>query len=150
MPARSVSRSGETSRRPGDRGSDSSIMPNDVETPLAELRDAVRRFVAERAWEQFHTPKNLAMSIVIEAAELMEHVQWLEPKEAWRIAHDAVKKAAVAEEIADVFSYLLALCNVLDLDLTQATLAKLQKNEAKYPVDQFRGRYGEDDPRPAK
>jgi NTP pyrophosphatase (non-canonical NTP hydrolase) len=124
-------------------------MPSDAETPVAELRDAVRRFVAERAWEKFHTPKNLAMSVVIEAAELMEHVQWLEPMESWQIADDAGKKAAVAEEIADVFSYLLALCNVIGIDLTGATLAKLQKNAVKYPIEQFRGRYGEDDPRPA-
>jgi dCTP diphosphatase len=125
-------------------------MSSDADTPLAELRNAVRQFVAARAWEKFHTPKNLAMSVVIEAAELMEHVQWLEPREAWLIANDPGKKQAVAEEIADVFSYLLALCNVLDLDLTQATLAKLRKNEAKYPVEQFRGRSGEDDPRPAE
>lgn len=89
------------------------------------------------------------MSVAVEAAELLEHVQWLEPAEAWAIAGDAAKKAAVAEEMADVFSYLLALCNVLDVDLTQATLAKLRKNEAKYPVEQYRGRYGEEDPRPA-
>lgn len=110
----------------------------------------MQRFVAERAWEKFHTPKNLAMSVAIEAAELMEHVQWLEPSEAWQLASDEPRKAAVAEEMADVFSYLLALCNVLGVDLTQATLAKLHKNEAKYPVAQFRGRYGEEDPRPAQ
>jgi NTP pyrophosphatase (non-canonical NTP hydrolase) len=120
---------------------------NDSTTPIAALRSALKQFVAERAWERFHSPKNLAMSISIEAAELMEHVQWLSVEESWQIVNDQTRKEALAEEIADVCGYLLALVNVLDLDLTESVLMKLEKNRRKYPVDQFRGRYGVDDPR---
>jgi dCTP diphosphatase len=126
-----------------------SPLPDDTITPIAMLRDAMRQFVAERSWERFHSPKNLAMSLAIEAAELMEHVQWLETTESRALADDVERKAAMGEEMADVFCYLLALCNALDLDLTTTTLAKLEKNRMKYPVDQFRGRYGAADPNPA-
>jgi dCTP diphosphatase len=121
-------------------------MTSDSDTPLAELRTAVRQFVAERAWEPFHSPKNLAASVAIEAAELLEHVQWMDVEESRRLAADAARKQKMAEEMADVLCYVLALANVLELDLTQATLAKLQKNREKYPVAEYRGRYGPDDP----
>lgn len=124
----------------------SSNVPDDSITPIAMLRTAIRQFVAERSWEQFHSPKNLTMSLAIEAAELMEHVQWLDAVQSYEIRADAERKAAFGEEMADVFCYLLALANVLDLDLTQTTLAKLRKNEVKYPAEQFRGRYGASDP----
>jgi NTP pyrophosphatase (non-canonical NTP hydrolase) len=120
---------------------------NDSTTPIATLRAALKQFVAERAWEPFHSPKNLAMSVAIEAAELMEHLQWLSAEESWQLVNDQARKEALAEEIADVCCYLLALVNVLDLDLTKSVLMKLEKNRRKYPVDQFRGRYGIDDPR---
>ena len=121
---------------------------DDTITPIAKLRTALKQFVAERSWEQFHSPKNLAMSLAIEAAELMEHVQWLSDVQSWEIKEDAERRAALGEEMADVFCYLLALCNVLDIDLTQTMLAKLDKNRAKYPVNEFHGRYGADDPTP--
>jgi len=120
---------------------------NDSTTPIATLRAALKQFVAERAWEPFHSPKNLAMSVAIEAAELMEHLQWLSVEESWQLVHDQARKEALAEEIADVCCYLLALVNALDLDLTKSVLMKLEKNRRKYPVDQFRGRYGSNDPR---
>jgi NTP pyrophosphatase (non-canonical NTP hydrolase) len=126
----------------------SSAGPDDAITPIATLRTAMKQFVAEREWERFHSPKNLAMSLAIEAAELMEHVQWLETNESGEIRNDAKRKAAMGEEMADVFCYLLALCNALDLDLTMTTLAKLEKNKAKYPAGEYRGRYGADDPNP--
>lgn len=122
--------------------------PDDSITPIALLRSEIRKFVAERNWEQFHSPKNLIMSLAIEAAELMEHVQWLDARQSCEIRDDAGRKAAMGEEMADVFCYLLALCNVLDIDLTRTSLMKLEKNRAKYPVDQFRGRYGSSDPSP--
>lgn len=121
---------------------------DDAQTTVAALKEVMREFVAEREWEQFHSPKNLAMSLAIEAAELMEHVQWLEATASRELANDEVRKVAMGEEIADVFCYLLALCNVLDLDLTQTMLAKMQKNREKYPAAAFRGRYGKDDPGP--
>jgi dCTP diphosphatase len=121
--------------------------PTDQTTSVAVLRAAVKAFVAERAWEPFHSPKNLAMSIAIEAAELMERVQWLTVEESWQAGRNPDQRAGLAEEIADVGSYLLALVNVLDLDLTQTLLSKLEKNRAKYPVKEFRGRFGAEDSR---
>ncbi|MGC3970015.1 MAG: nucleotide pyrophosphohydrolase [Pirellulales bacterium] len=118
---------------------------NDAQTTVAELRELVRTFVAERNWEQFHTPKNLAMSAAIEAAELMEHFQWLTPQASQALAEDAGKREAVGEELADVVCYLLALANVLGLDVADSVARKMVRNAAKYPADEFRGRYGRDD-----
>jgi NTP pyrophosphatase (non-canonical NTP hydrolase) len=119
----------------------------DAATTVADLRDVVRQFVAERAWEVFHSPKNLAMSVAIEAAELMERFQWLEVAESRQVIADPQARAAIAEEIADVASYLLALCNVMHLDLSDTVQAKMAKNAAKYPVGAYRGRYGPEDQR---
>ncbi len=124
--------------------------PNDADATLAQLRERVRGFVNERNWQQFHTPKNLAMALAIEAAELMEHVQWLTPEESRAIANDAEKRAAAGEELADIFCYVLAIANELGLDLTQTFFAKMKKNEIKYPADEFRGRYGPQDPNPVE
>lgn len=120
----------------------------DVQTTVAELRQLVDQFVAERNWRQFHTPKNLSMSLAIEAAELMEHFQWLTPKESSAVAQDAARRGAAGEELADVLCYALALANELGLDVATAMRAKLRKNELKYPAAEYRGRYGHDDPRP--
>jgi NTP pyrophosphatase (non-canonical NTP hydrolase) len=117
----------------------------DSSTTLAELRELVRRFVEERDWRQFHAPKNLSMSLAIEAAELMEHFQWIDIAESRRIADDPAKLAAVGEEIADVLCYLLALANELEIDLSAAVRDKMVKNAAKYPADQSRGRYAPPD-----
>lgn len=118
---------------------------SDASTPIAELRELVRRFVDERDWRQFHTPKNLAMSLAIEAAELMEHFQWLTPEQSRGIAGDAGKLTAVGEELADVLCYAFALANELDLDVADCIRRKMVRNAAKYPADEFRGRYGADD-----
>jgi len=118
----------------------------DSKTTVAELRDVVEQFVAERDWHQFHTPKNLAMALAIEAAELMEHFQWLTPDQSWQVADQPQKKTEVGEELSDVFCYLLALANELDLDLSAALEDKMVKNAQKYPVKQFRGLFGPDDP----
>jgi len=114
---------------------------SDSTTTLAELRELVRRFVAERDWEQFHTPKNLSMSLAIEAAELMEHFQWIDVAESRRAGDDPAKLAAIRDEIADVLCYTLALANELKLDLSDAVRDKMVKNAAKYPVARSRGRY---------
>ncbi|MGI6418381.1 MAG: nucleotide pyrophosphohydrolase [Thermoguttaceae bacterium] len=118
----------------------------DAETTVAQLRLIVDAFVAERDWGQFHTPKNLAMSLAIEAAELMEHFQWLTPEQSWQAAADAEKKQAIGEELSDVFSYLLALAGALKLDLASALAAKMVKNAEKYPVEHYRGLFGPADP----
>jgi NTP pyrophosphatase (non-canonical NTP hydrolase) len=118
---------------------------NDRDATIEELRELVRRFVQERDWGQFHSPKNLSMSLAIEAAELMEHFQWLSPEESRAVASDPRKLAAAGEELADVLCYALALANELGLDVTAIVRDKMAKNALKYPVDQFRGRYGPED-----
>lgn len=115
---------------------------NDSTTTIAELRDNVRQFVAERDWEQFHSPKNLSMALAIEAAELMEHFQWIDVDESRALANDQEKLAAIGEEVADVISYALAIANSLDIDIASTHSKKMLKNAAKYPAAEYRGRYG--------
>ncbi|MBX3412518.1 MAG: nucleotide pyrophosphohydrolase [Pirellulales bacterium] len=120
---------------------------NDDDTRVAELRALVREFVDQRNWRQFHTPKNISMALAIEAAELMEHFQWLEPAESRAVAAQPEKLSAVAEELADVLCYALALANELGIDVARAMSEKMVKNRRKYPVEEFRGRYGPEDVR---
>ena len=120
---------------------------DDDHTTIGELRKIVDRFVEERDWRQFHTPKNLSIALSIEAAELMEHFQWLDPQESRAVAHDDVKRAAAGEELADVICYALAMANELGIDVSQALADKMVKNAQKYPADEFRGRWGEGDKR---
>jgi NTP pyrophosphatase (non-canonical NTP hydrolase) len=104
---------------------------------LAELRDALRRFAAERAWEPFHSPKNLAIALSVEAAELLEHFQWLSESESAALTPEV--RAKVGEELADVLLYLIRLADKLDLDLIESAREKLRVNAAKYPIDKARG-----------
>lgn len=105
---------------------------------VGALRARVRQFVRERDWERFHLPKDLAIAISIEASELLERFLWREPVSASTLSPD--DRAAVAEELADVVIYGLSLVDVLEVDLSDAVLAKLTKDESKYPADRFRGR----------
>ena len=116
-------------------------MRTDPHTTVGVLRQAVADFVNGRDWQPFHTPKNLTMSIAIEAAELMERFQWLTPEEAQAAVEDPDDRAAVADELADVLIYCLSLSNALDLDVSSAVMGKLQTNEHRYPADEFRGRF---------
>jgi NTP pyrophosphatase (non-canonical NTP hydrolase) len=118
---------------------------SDERTTVAELRAVVRRFVDERDWHQFHSPKNLSMSLAIEVAELMEHFQWITTDVAWQVGRSREKREAIREELADVFCYVLALANELDLDLSGALADKMVKNAKKYPAERYRGRYGPED-----
>jgi dCTP diphosphatase len=113
----------------------------DNATTLATLKEAVREFAAERAWEPFHSPKNLAMGLAVEAAELMEHFLWLECSASRTVVHDDVKRGEIADEMADVACYLLNLSNVTGIDLSEAIEKKIAKNALKYPVDRYRGRF---------
>lgn len=101
-------------------------------TDLASLRDALRDFAAARDWRQFHTPKNLAMAMIVEAAELVEHFQWATPEESLNPPPD--KLAAIRDEVADTLIYLVELADALDIDLIDAARDKIAKNAVKYPV----------------
>jgi NTP pyrophosphatase (non-canonical NTP hydrolase) len=114
---------------------------NDDKTTVAELRKIIADFVAERDWSQFHAPKNVSMALAIEAAELMEHFQWLTIEASRRLADDPAKLAEVAEELADVIGYSFALANELGIDVSSAIRAKMVKNIEKYPAEKYRGRY---------
>ncbi len=107
---------------------------SDATTTLETLKTLAQQFVVDRRWQPYHTPKNLAMSTAIEAAELMECFQWLTPEESYQIKSDPEKMRAVADEIADVFAYLLNLCSELDLDLAAEFVRKMAKNAQKYPL----------------
>ena len=120
---------------------------SDAQVTVAELRRLVADFVAARDWRQFHTPKNLAMALAIEAAELMEHFQWLDAGESQDVAEDPTKRAAAGEELADVLCYALAMADALGLDVSRAMHAKMEKNVRKYPADEYRGRWGAEDAR---
>src|SRR5690606_1457033 len=108
-----------------------------MNSDLAELRDALRRFAAERDWDQFHSPKNLASALVVEAGELLERFQWLSEEQSRALS--AKDKEKVAEEMADVFVYLTRLADKLDLDLLEVARDKIARNAEKYPVDKARG-----------
>ena len=109
---------------------------------VRELRDAVDHFVDARDWYQYHTPKHLAMSIAIEAAEIMEHFQWYSTQESVELLQDPELKAEVADELADVLIYCLSFANSADVDVSQAILAKLARNEGRFPVEDVKGRLG--------
>jgi len=105
--------------------------------PLLALRDALRRFAAERDWDQFHSPKNLAVALSVEAAELLEHFQWLTDEQSAALSPET--RARVGEEVADVLLYLIRLGDRLDLDLIACAREKLRRNAEKYPVEKARG-----------
>jgi len=104
---------------------------------LEALREALRAFAAERDWEQFHAPKNLAMALAVEAAELMEPLQWLSEEQSARPPPEVL--AALDEEIADVLIYLVRLADRLGIDPLDAAWRKLAKNARRYPPDAVRG-----------
>ncbi|MGN6234820.1 nucleotide pyrophosphohydrolase [Dyella sp.] len=104
---------------------------------IQRLQTALQAFAQEREWEQFHSPKNLAAALSVEAAELLEHFQWLTEEQS-RSLPDA-KRDAVAEEVADVFLYLLQLSDKLGIDPLDAARKKLQLNANKYPVERAKG-----------
>jgi NTP pyrophosphatase (non-canonical NTP hydrolase) len=103
------------------------------ETDLLELRDRLRKFAAERHWERYHDPKNLSMALAVEAAELMELFQWLTPEESRAAMSEVARAEAVADELADILIYLVRIADVLDVDLRQAALAKIVRNEDRFP-----------------
>ncbi|MBX4191163.1 nucleotide pyrophosphohydrolase [Candidatus Saccharibacteria bacterium] len=99
----------------------------------------VVKFVKERDWEQFHNPKDLAVSLTLEAAEVLEHFQWKNPEEMKKHLKD--NKEDVSEELADVLYWVLLMSHYFDIDLEQAFEQKMQQNEAKYPIKKARGKH---------
>ena len=104
---------------------------------LDALRDALRRFAAERDWDQFHSPKNLAIALSVEASELLEHFQWITESESKLLPPEKLEK--VRDEMADVLIYLVRLSDKLAVDLLKVAFEKIDKNARKYPADRVRG-----------
>ena len=104
---------------------------------LEKIKLRLRQFAEERDWDQFHSPKNLAMALIVEAAELVEHFQWLKEEQSQTLPPD--KLAEVEQEIADVQIYLIRLADKLGVDMEKAVNAKIALNEKKYPADKVRG-----------
>jgi len=101
---------------------------------LEDLRQALRAFAEARHWRPYHTPKNLAMAMIVEAAELVEHFQWLTPEESQRLPPEKLNE--VRDELADTLIYLVELADVLDINLLAAARDKMAKNALKYPAPQ--------------
>ena len=105
--------------------------------PIERLRRDLRRFAADRDWEQFHTPKNLAIALSVEAGELLEHFQWLTADQSEKLSASLL--VLVRQELADVFLYLLRLSDRLGVDLVAAAFEKIELNAKKYPVELVKG-----------
>jgi len=107
---------------------------------IQQLKKDIKKFVKERSWEQFHSPKNLSMSLSIEAAELMEHFQWTNTvEEAVKVLKDKRKRSEVEDEVADIAIYLIDFCNLYNVDLEKVILKKMKKNVKKYPAKRVKG-----------
>lgn len=111
----------------------------DREVTVGALKAAVDRFVEARDWYQYHTPKNLAMCIAIEAAEIMEHFQWQSLADSTALMADVDARAEVADELADVLIYCLSFANSTGIDVTTAIQKKLARNEVRFPVERVKG-----------
>ena len=111
--------------------------PQPMSKPLQPLAQRLDQFAKDRDWQQFHSPKNLASALTVEASELLEHFQWLTEDQSRNLAAD--KREAVALEMADVLLYLVQLSSALGIDLMDAAQRKMVINAQKYPVDQAKG-----------
>lgn len=114
----------------------------DSTTTVDALRQAVHDFVDARDWHRHHTPKNLAMSIAIESAELMEHFQWLGVEESKALVLDEAARAAIADELADVLIYALSFANSARIDVSDAIFRKLDRNQSRFPIESARATLG--------
>jgi dCTP diphosphatase len=111
---------------------------NDSITTIQELKEKFKKLVDDRDWAQFHSPKNIVMDIAIESAELMEKFLWYDCQESYQIAQSHIKED-IADEVADIFTSLLNFCEVTNIDLATATINKMKKIEAKYPIEKAKG-----------
>ena len=115
-------------------------MSENTKTNFDELSARIAKFCRDRDWEQYHNPKNLSMALAIEAAELMEIFQWLTLAESQKDKLSPVQKQAIEEEISDVMIYAIRMAQVLDIDILEAVAEKINKNNAKYPVNKIKGK----------
>lgn len=114
---------------------------NDRETTVRELIDLMAAFVEDRDWQPFHDPKNLSASIAIEAAELMEHFQWMRTDELPAVRDDPELMSEVRDELADILAYVVSFAGTMGIDLAAALEQKMKKNAIKYPAEKFKGKY---------
>ncbi len=108
-----------------------------ADNALAELQQRLKRFATARDWEQFHSPKNLSMALMVEASELAEHFQWLTEQQSHELAPEKLEEVSL--EMADIFIYLLRIAEQLEVDLLAAVERKIEINEHRYPADKVRG-----------
>jgi len=113
----------------------------DNKMTISDLKKIVDSFVDERDWKKFHSPKNLAMALSIETSELMELFQWLDLEQSKEVMKSGEVREDALDEIADIFIYLLALCNTNKIDISDALMKKMKKNIKKYPADKFKGHF---------
>lgn len=116
------------------------LSKNDRNVTIHELIANIRDFLRDRDWEKFHNPKDLAESICVESAELLQLFQWMKPKESEQFKDKPAKMRQIKEELADVVIYCLSMASTLDIDLTIAILQKIEQNKEKYPVDRYKGK----------
>ena len=113
------------------------MIPDNPINSIESLRDRLREFALERDWDQYHTPKNLSMALIAEAAELIEHFQWVNGEQSHILENKT--RISVEEELADILIYLVRISDKLEIDLYQAVERKIKINEKKYPADKVRG-----------
>ena len=116
-------------------------MVSDKTTRINELREKVKQFIESRDWTKYHNPKDVIISITIEAAELLELFQWVKESEIDKIIKNPQKFNKIEDELADVLIYCISLANALDIDISNIIINKIAKNISKYPVDKVKGNY---------
>ena len=109
------------------------------ESEVQQLTLALRKFAQDRDWEQFHSPKNLSMALSVEASELLEHFQWMNGQASYALGE--AKHKLVSYEVADIFIYLIRICDQLNIDLIEVTKEKMAINEERYPIEKVKGSY---------
>jgi len=114
-------------------------MTKDNETNLHELKEKIKKFCEDRDWDQFHGAKDLAVALIIEASELLEHFRWKSEKEVKELFENPEKKEHVEDEMADVLYFLIRMAQRYNIDLSEALDRKMEKNDKRYPIDKFKG-----------
>jgi len=142
MPGKKAKKSAKRQKSTQGRNANEAGELRDDRVPIEWLRQMMREFLREREWEKYHTPRNLAASIAIEAGELLEMFQWqAEVDAATQARGDEAFRHAVGEELSDVMMYCVSLANAMGFDIASTVSAKMEKNRQKYPAEQYRGRY---------